>query len=94
MKIRGIETTGGRYYGRRLDGALELLPGDLPIKPDATICRRTADFAPAPIPAGAAFTSCARCGEEIAFNPAGPHQDAPKICLQCGNVEPLPIPLG
>jgi hypothetical protein len=88
-----IKTDGGRYYGRRLDGALELI-GDVPRRPDSVYCRRTADFAPAPIPAGAAFTHCASCGAEIAFNPAGPHQDAPKICLQCGGVEPLPIPLG
>ena len=84
---------GGRYYGRTLSG--HLVPvGDVDRPPDEVVCRRVADYAPAPIPAGAAFGVCGRCDAAIAFNPNGPHPTAPKLCMQCAGIQPNPIVSG
>lgn len=82
---------GGQFYGRRTPGSkLEPVGESAPGPVDAWICRRVADYAPSPVPAGAAFTDCSKCGARIAFNPAR-KLDAPKICMQCASIEPLPI---
>lgn len=78
-------------YGRRaVDDKLVKLPDDY-AKPDEVICRRVSDYPKGRPPAGARITTCADCGRRLAFNPASPHQDVPKICLQCAGIEPLPI---
>ncbi len=58
---------------------------------DRWMCRRTVDFAPAPIPADAGFAPCTECGSELVFNPATPAPtcNLPKVCMQCECVEPL-----
>ena len=59
--------------------------------PDAVICRRVADFPHGRPPAGAAITDCVKCGVPIAYNPRGPHQDKPHVCMPCEHIQPLPI---
>lgn len=56
---------------------------------DVWICRRVADFPTGP-PAGAALAACSRCAAAIAYNPAR-SLPAPKICMQCAGIEPLPL---
>lgn len=80
--------TGGEYLERDWTGRLhDAAPGI----PDVVICRRVVDYAPAPVPPTAAVTECTDCGAAIAFNPAHPHATRPKICMQCGGIEPMPI---
>jgi hypothetical protein len=87
-----METKAGRYYGRTPRG--QLVPvGDVSTVPDCVICRRVEDFAPAPVPTDAAMGTCAECGRAIAFNPDGPHPDVVKVCMQCRDITPLPIPM-
>lgn len=82
----------GPGYYRRDDRTSRLQPvGDVDEAPTVVICRRVRDYAPAPVPAGAGVTPCSRCGSFIAFNPAGLHQDVPKVCMQCAGIRPLPI---
>jgi len=57
------------------------------------VCRRAVDFAPAPIPAGARFAACALCGARVVYDLRSERADAMKICFQCADIEPLPIPL-
>jgi hypothetical protein len=84
------KTHGGKYYGRTWDGRLEdATAADGP--PDTVICRRVADFPHGQPPPGARITRCRDCDQRIAFNPAGPHQDRPRICMQCARIQPLPI---
>lgn len=59
--------------------------------PSEVVCRRVADYPKGKPPAAARITTCADCGRRIAFNPAGPHQDKPKVCMQCAGIQPLPI---
>ena len=84
---RGRDVHGGGYYEIGPDGLERADPGP----PTVVVCRRVADFAPSPVPPGAAFGHCARCHAPIAFNPAAPHQDVPRVCLQCAEIEPRPI---
>lgn len=87
------QTQAGRFYGRTWDGRFEELPGQPPGRDvDVWICRRVADYAPAPVPAGAAFDACTRCAAPIAYNPAR-RVAAPRVCMQCAGIEPLPIAL-
>jgi hypothetical protein len=81
----------GRYYAR--DDVTRRLHevGDVDRVPDMVICRRVADYPAGVPPVAAQLTACTRCGAPIAFNPAGPHQDMPKVCMQCAGIEPLPI---
>lgn len=60
---------------------------------DRWMCRRTVDFAPAPIPDGAGRAPCTECGAEVVFNPATPAPtcNLPKVCMQCEGIEPLPF---
>lgn len=71
------------------NGRLEEVDPRIP--PDAVVCRRVADYAPAPVPAALGRTICARCGAAIAFDPAGQFQACPKVCMQCEGILPLPI---
>jgi len=91
-KPRGPRVDAGHFYGRHTqDGPLFPAPAG---RPDVWICRRVADFAPAPIPAGAAFGICAECGAPIVFNPArvaSVPATTPKTCMQCSSIMPLPI---
>lgn len=81
---------GPGLYGLLASGEAVKLPDDY-TAPDEVICRRVADYPHGVAPAAAATTRCTRCQRRIAFNPAGPHQDKPKVCLQCAGIEPLPI---
>lgn len=71
------------------DGRLEEV--DPRIRPDAVVCRRVADYAPAPIPMALGRGTCARCGAPIAFDRTGQFPDVPKVCMQCEGILPLPI---
>lgn len=87
---------GGAYYFRPYPGArLERIGPELgDAAPQAWICRRVADFPNGILPAGAATTTCRRCGVAIAYNPGRVLSvpiDTPQICMQCAHVEPLPI---
>lgn len=57
---------------------------------DVWVCRRVVDYAPAPVPPHAAVDTCAWCSALVAYNPARP-VDAPRVCMQCAGIEPLPI---
>jgi hypothetical protein len=88
-KIKGRTfTDGGKYFGRIWSGDLEEIG---PTEPDSIICRRIADYPNATPPAAAARSTCATCHAPIAYNPAGPWPNKPRICMQCGGIEPLPI---
>lgn len=81
----------GEYYDRTPDGRLKRVDAPAGARvPDAVICRRVVDYAPAAVPAGAAFGTCEQCGARIAFNPTR-FPDQPHICMQCSRIEPLPI---
>ena len=89
MKKYGVEIQSGRMYGRvTADGPLLPAPGDA--TPDVWICRRIADFPGGQIPAGGAVATCTACGAAIVFNPQR-QVTAPKVCMQCAEIEPLPI---
>ncbi len=84
-------TDAGKMYGRRVsDGRLEEVDWTQHV-PDTVICRRAADYPHGAIPHTACFTNCTRCEAPIVYNPAGPHQDKPKVCMQCAQIQPLPI---
>jgi hypothetical protein len=82
-------THGGQYLERDWTGRLS----DTTRRgtPDVVICRRVVDYAPSPLPTGARLAVCRQCWEPVVYDPAGPHPERPKICLQCGGIEPLPI---
>jgi hypothetical protein len=82
------DTRPGQYYGVPRRGPLVPVP---PGRPDRVICRRVADYPQGTPPAAAARGVCVTCGAPIAFNPAGPHQDAPKVCMRCAGIQPLPF---
>lgn len=90
MDTKRTRTEGGQYYGRDAQGRLHTV-GDVDIPPDVVVCRRVADYPGERAPEAAQLTECTRCGARIAFNPAGPHQGRPKVCMQCGGIEPLPF---
>jgi len=85
------KTMPGTYYGVTHAGRMVPLSSSPDRPPDKVICRRVADYAPFRPPAAASTGPCADCGAPIAWNPAGPHQDRPKICMQCAGIQPLPI---
>lgn len=88
---RSTRVEAGRFYGRTDSGELVPIP---PAPPDVWICRRVADFPDKQVPPGGATAVCSRCDQVIAFNPARVSQvppGTPKICLQCAEIEPLPI---
>jgi hypothetical protein len=81
----------GKFYGRKPSGELVEVVPPAGADPDAWICRRVVDFPGAIVPAGAAVSICSRCEAPIVFNPAR-RVTAPKVCFQCADVVPLPIP--
>ena len=83
------KTNAGRFYERSPRGRLREVPGQAYV-PDVWICRRVVDYAPASVPTGAAFDDCSQCGARIAYNPLR-RVAAPRVCMQCGGIEPLPI---
>ena len=88
MRKKGNVHHGG-YYGRfTANGPLIPAPAGVP---DSVICRRIVDYGPGQIPAAAAFGRCSTCDAPVAYNPAGPHQDRPRVCMQCTGIQPLPI---
>ena len=90
--IKKADVHGGNYYAR--DPVNGRLVPHAPGVPDVWICRRVADYPPAPVPVGAGFATCSRCGAAIAYNPARTRTvpaTTPKVCMQCAGVEPLPI---
>lgn len=88
-KKKGPIVDGGRFYGRITpDGPL--LPAPHGSTPDVWICRRVVDFPGGRVPEGGRVANCSQCGAAIVFNPAR-QVAAPKICMQCGDIEPLPI---
>jgi len=89
-KRRTQDVHGGRFYGRLTPDGPLVPTTEVVGEPTVWICRRVGDYAPAPIPAGAAFAVCSRCQADIAFNPAR-QVTAPKVCLQCAGITPLPI---
>jgi hypothetical protein len=85
-----MKVLSGGYYLHQPDGTLAPVTAAVP---DFVICRRVGDFPANQPPASASIAPCATCGELIAFNPQGLYRDRPRICLQCADVEPLPIEL-
>jgi len=82
---RGRWVNSGEYYRRTPGGRLEpAAPG----VPDAVICRRVADYAPAPV--GGFVTVCRDCGASVVTN-ISKYPDRPWICMQCAAIAPLPI---
>lgn len=87
-------TKAGTFYehdavtGRLRERGPALRPGE---KPDVWICRRLMDYPGRRPPDGAAVEHCTLCDRYICFNPMR-HVDAPKICMQCAGIEPLPFP--
>lgn len=83
-----IPIKSGHYYRQRTPGAQpeEVTAGP----PDAVICRRVVDYPNARPPSAARLASCAGCGAIVAFDPAGPHLDRPRVCFQCAKMTPLP----
>jgi hypothetical protein len=65
-----------------------------PGTPAVVICRRVADYPEGQPPSGAGRGACALCAEPIAYNPAGPHHNRPRVCMQCSGIEPEPLPQG
>ena len=86
-----MKTQPGHYYARDDDGRLiEYTPVEESPPTDVVICRRVVDFPHATPPPGARILSCAECAAPIAADPASPHQELPRICLQCAGIRPLP----
>ncbi|RPJ69039.1 MAG: hypothetical protein EHM24_19690 [Acidobacteria bacterium] len=83
---------GGGFYGITETGRMVPVGQDEPgfRAPDLWICRRVADFRSGQIPEGAAFAPCTRCAAHLVYNPKRT-VDAPKVCLQCAHIDPLPI---
>lgn len=90
-KKPGGDVHGGKYYGVTAAGRMIEI-GDVDRAPDAVICRRVVDFPGALVPAGGAVAACTTCGASVVYNPAGPHQNRPRRCMQCAGVRPLPLP--
>ena len=61
------------------------------VNPDAWVCRRVGDYPRGMVPEGSRVDNCSRCGERIVFNPAR-SVEAPKVCMQCHGIRPLPFP--
>jgi hypothetical protein len=58
-------------------------------EPDFVICRRVKDFPV--LPSDAKITRCTECNAKIAYNPASPHPNKPKVCMQCRDIEPITL---
>lgn len=82
---------GGKFYQFGADGVGQEVEPDDDDEVISWVCRRVADFN-VPLPKDAGFADCGICGARIAYNPAR-SVDAPKVCMQCAGLEPLPIPV-
>lgn len=82
---KGAFTHGGMYFDPVTRA--EAPPGE----PSHVICRRIADYAPSPVPTGAAVGRCAQCDAPVAYNPRGPHLDRPRLCMQCAGIQPAAL---
>ena len=76
-------TTGTRSRG-------PLVP-TTPGTPHVIVCRRVVDVRAASDPGGRRVYAVHRVQRARRASPAGPHQDVPKICVQCARIEPLPM---
>lgn len=81
---------GGRFYGRLTPDGPLVPTTDAVGQPDVWICRRVADFPQQTVPKGGKVAGCSRCAAAIVFNPART-VTAPKVCMQCAAITPLPI---
>lgn len=81
---------GGRFYGRLTPGGPLVGVPEAVGEPDVWICRRVADFPGGRVPAGGAVATCATCAAPIVYNPQR-RVTAPKHCMQCSDIQPLPI---
>lgn len=90
MRKRFTFTHGGQYIAETPDGPQRVeAHGQAPA---FVMCRRVSDYPLGLPPIGARVLTCSQCDAPIAANPAGPHQDRPHVCMQCGGFEPLPFP--
>jgi len=87
------DVLGGQYYERDERGTIRSVGAEAPggRQPDAWICRRVADYPNARVPSAGAVAPCSRCQAPIVFNPKREGVTAPKVCMQCAHIQPLPI---
>jgi hypothetical protein len=83
------KVNAGEYYYRR--GPDEPLMPAAPAVPDVVICRRLEDYPPASVPTGGTVATCRDCGRRVLTNLAK-YPAAPRVCMQCAQITPLPIP--
>lgn len=83
------EVKAGTFYEEVADG-FKRYDGP-PRQPDVVVCRRLADFPGERVPDGAATAQCSQCGAVIVYDPACDTGDAPRACMQCVSIEPLPL---
>lgn len=88
MNDKDRRVDAGQYVERDWRGHIKQVA---PQRPDAILCRRLVDYPNGEAPAGADLDTCQKCSALVAYNPNGPHQDRPRICMQCGGIEPLPM---
>lgn len=84
------KTRPGRFYRITESGRLIETIGPVDADVGVWICRRVEDFPDGRAPAGSATGLCSRCGASLVYNPSR-RVDAPKVCMQCAGIEPLPI---
>lgn len=82
---------GGQFYGVTATGKMVPIGEMAPRQPDVWICRRVADYPGQCVPAGGEVTPCATCAAPVVFNPKREGITAPKVCMQCERIKPLPI---
>lgn len=91
MSDKKPDVHGGQFYAKMQSGRFVEVPADLGGRlVDQWICRRVADFPRRELPVGGAVDVCSRCGEPIVYNTRRTIL-APKICMQCASIQPLPI---
>ncbi len=89
-KKKTSDVEGGQVYWRPYGGRLKAMDPAYAGDVDVWICRRVADFPHQQVPAGAKVAACTKCEAAIVFNPART-VSAPKVCMQCASIRPLPI---
>lgn len=88
-KRKGTIVQGGRTYGR-VTPAGPLVPAPDTLTPDCWICRRLADFPPGTLPTVALVAPCAKCRAAVVYDSTR-ELAAPRICMQCAGIQPLPV---
>jgi len=81
--------TGGQFFERTPAGFTPV-GQTAPRAVDGWICRRVADYPGRRFPPEGRIAACTKCGAPIVFNPAR-NVEAPKVCMQCAGIQPLPI---